>query len=121
MNFPHFSRRPAGRQGAGALWRPLLTLALAGPASLWAQTPIPPQDAQDTLSAAQASTPVPALLYRSVFTDLPKGVETDAQDWKAANAAVGQFRRGHLDLLKWERAQSGTPSPPKTEQPHANH
>ena len=25
-------------------------------------------------------------------------------DWKAANEAVGQFKRGHADLLKWEAA-----------------
>ncbi|HEY9095770.1 MAG TPA: hypothetical protein VIN35_08510, partial [Hydrogenophaga sp.] len=26
------------------------------------------------------------------------------QDWRAANDAVAQFKRGHIDLLKWERA-----------------
>lgn len=31
-------------------------------------------------------------------------------DWKAANAAVAQFPRGHADVLKWEKAQSATPS-----------
>lgn len=29
---------------------------------------------------------------------------TDEQLWRAANEAVGQFKRGHADLLKWEQA-----------------
>jgi hypothetical protein len=27
-----------------------------------------------------------------------------ASDWRSANDAVGEFKRGHIDLLKWERA-----------------
>ena len=27
-------------------------------------------------------------------------------DWKAANAAVAKFPRGHADVLKWEKAQA---------------
>jgi hypothetical protein len=27
-------------------------------------------------------------------------------DWKTANADVGRFPRGHVDLLKWEQAQA---------------
>ena len=55
--------------------------------------------------AADAASPVPRVLYRSVFADTPKGVETDALDWKSANAEVGQLTRGHVDILKWEAAQ----------------
>ena len=36
-------------------------------------------------------------------------------DWKAANAAVAQFPRGHADVLKWEKAQTtvaGKTTPP---------
>jgi hypothetical protein len=29
---------------------------------------------------------------------------TAASDWRNANDAVGEFKRGHIDLLKWERA-----------------
>ena len=50
--------------------------------------------------------PVPAVLYRSVFADTPQGVETGSLPWKDANAEVGQFTRGHIDILKWEAAQS---------------
>jgi hypothetical protein len=63
-------------------------------------------DPTPTLQASLASTPVPSAQYRSVFADLPRGVEDTQLDWKAANAAVGQFKRGHMDLLKWEREQA---------------
>ena len=36
-------------------------------------------------------------------------------DWKATNAAVAQFPRGHADVLKWEKAQAtaaGKTTPP---------
>lgn len=45
--------------------------------------------------------------YRSVFDGLPTGVEEDTVDWRKANADVGQFPRGHIDLLKWEEGQAG--------------
>jgi hypothetical protein len=62
-----------------------------------------------TLQASDATSPVPALPYRSVFADLPKGVEEGSTDWKAANQAVAQFPRGHIDLLQWEKAQAPKP------------
>jgi hypothetical protein len=62
-----------------------------------------------TLQASDAASPVPALQYRSVFADLPKGVEEGSGDWKAANKAVAQFPRGHIDLLQWERARAAKP------------
>jgi hypothetical protein len=53
------------------------------------------------------------MAYRSVFQDTPTGVEQEAQDWRKANAEVGRFPRGHIDLLKWEQAQpTGTPAVP---------
>ncbi|HQX59058.1 MAG TPA: hypothetical protein PLJ46_20210 [Burkholderiaceae bacterium] len=55
--------------------------------------------------ATDPASPVPTVSYRSVFTDTPKGVETGTLEWKAANAEVGQFARGHMDILKWEAAQ----------------
>ena len=32
------------------------------------------------------------------------GATPELQDWRAANEAVAQFKRGHIDLLKWERS-----------------
>jgi hypothetical protein len=73
-------------------------------------------------AAADAAAPVPALQYRSVFAGMPVGVEQETLDWRAANAEVGQFRNGHVDILKWEenrlRAQPGaTPSMPMQHAP----
>lgn len=62
-------------------------------------------------SASDLSVVVPAVPYRSVFTDTPRGVETDTLDWKAANTQVGQFLRGHIDILKWEAAQREATAP----------
>ncbi|WP_341906248.1 hypothetical protein [Polaromonas sp. YR568] len=94
------------------LSRPLMLLAaLAATSHVAAQmAPYPQVDPQPALQAADPATPVPATLYRSVFRDLPSGVEQDSVDWKKANADVGQFRRGHVDLLKWEQANSRNPA-----------
>ena len=61
---------------------------------------------------------VPAVLYRSVFVDTPKGVEMDELDWKKANADVGQFLRGHVDVLKWEEEQAKRRPAPAPAAPH---
>ncbi len=61
----------------------------------------------------------PSVLYRSVFADTPKGVETGSLDWRAANAEVGKNLRGHIDILKWEAAQAKAQSRNQpTIQPH---
>jgi hypothetical protein len=96
------------------LYRLVSAAVLASAATLSAQAQAPGSvrlDPTPTLQASQASTPVPAVAYRSVFADLPQGVENTVLDWKAANAAVGQFKRGHADLLKWEQEQARTPAP----------
>ena len=84
----HFS--PIGRSGL---------VLIAGLAS--AHTP---------LAWAQSSTDpaasVPAVVYRSVFHDTSLGVEQDKTDWRKANADVGRFTRGHIDILKQEEMES---------------
>ena len=57
-------------------------------------------------SATDPAVSAPAVSYRSVFTDTPKGVETENLDWRAANAEVGKNLRGHMDIVKWEAAQA---------------
>ena len=57
-------------------------------------------------NATNPAAPVPAVLYRSVFTDTPMGVETESLDWRIANAEVGKNLRGHMDILKSEAAQT---------------
>ena len=61
-----------------------------------------------TLAQAAVTDPsatVPPVAYQSVFNESPTGVETKSVDWKKANAEVGQFKRGHVDILKWEENQ----------------
>ena len=53
------------------------------------------------------AAPVPAVQYRSVFSPASGGVETREVDWRRANDDVGQFRRGHVDILKWESDHEG--------------
>lgn len=83
--------------------------------SIWARLalalPLASAAAAQTLpDAANPDAPVAPATYRSVFADTPVGVEREHSDWKKANAEVGQFRRGHVDLLKWE-AQHSPPGP----------
>ena len=78
----------------------LLVMALALPAAIQAQ-PVPPD------AAADPSAQVPPVVYRSVFGGASAGVETGTVDWRSANEAVGQFRRGHVDILKWESQHEG--------------
>lgn len=69
---------------------------------------------------ADPAAAVPAAEYRSVFDDVPKGVEEESVDWKKANGDVAQFPRGHADLLKWEEANPGAaPSPGAQPKPQA--
>jgi hypothetical protein len=82
--------------------------------------------AQD-LSMPQPADPaakVPAVSYRSVFADLPTGVEAGREDWKKANNEVGRFTRGHVDILKWEQQQAAPAAPaarPEAAPPAAAH
>lgn len=82
----------------------ILALAALAAASL-AQAQPP-----ETGTAADPTAQVPRPTDRPLLQDLPRGVETRQEDWKRANAGVGQFPRGHADLLKWEEAQR--PRPP---------
>lgn len=90
-------------------YRPLwLAASLLSASAFLAAQPVGSvqQDRQPTWQASQAATAVPPVAYLSALDGMPKGVESATQDWKAANANVGQFQRGHADLLKWEEAQT---------------
>lgn len=84
-----------------------MTSSLALACALWWQ----PSAAQmamlpEAASAAYPAAKVPAVSYRSVFKETSLGVEKDREDWRKANDSVGQFTRGHLDILKWEEQES---------------
>ncbi len=65
-------------------------------------------------AVTDSAATVPPVVYQSVFAGTPTGVEMESADWKKANAEVGQFKRGHVDILKWEEAQEKkAPVPPK--------
>ncbi len=59
--------------------------------------------------------PVLALGFAAIpWAVQAQGQESAAQDWRKANEAVGQFPRGHVDVLRWEQSQTPkatTPSP----------
>jgi hypothetical protein len=96
----------------------MAVLLSMGSAAALAQTaPYPQPDPEATERAANPATPVPAALYRPVFADLPAGIEQTSIDWKKANADVGQFKRGHADVLKWEQSQGRRPAAPAAQQP----
>ncbi|MES2976995.1 MAG: hypothetical protein V4731_01105 [Pseudomonadota bacterium] len=94
--------------------RALHRLMLGATAFMWlnsasAQLAAYPRiDPAPTARAADPKAPVPTPAYRSVLADLPTGVEEAKVDWRDANAAVAQFKRGHADILKWET--DSTPS-----------
>jgi hypothetical protein len=93
----------------------LAMLLPAGAACAQAPAPYPRLDPRPTEQAADPATPVPAALYSSAFSGLSTGVEPASDDWKKSNAAVGQFPRGHADLLKWEQARKVPPAAPAAE------
>jgi hypothetical protein len=76
-----------------------LAIAIAGTAMFAAMTAL----AQAAVTDPSAA--VPPVAYQSVFNESPTGVEIKSVDWKKANAEVGQFKRGHVDILKWEESQ----------------
>ena len=86
-------------------------LALAQGVTAGKNTPIATVPA--TASVTDPAATVPPVVYQSVFAGTPTGVEMESADWKKANAEVGQFKRGHVDILKWEEAQGKSPMAPK--------
>lgn len=85
--------------------------------SIFSSIAFAPLGASAQGAVTDPSAAVPPVVYQSVFNQSPTGVETKSIDWKKANAEVGQFKRGHVDILKWEEAQAkdkpgGKPSMP---------
>ena len=82
-------------------WGLVLGLCLAAQAA--AQPP--------TLSVADPQHPAAlpnAVLSSSPLSDpaLPASLDEAIRRWQAAHRAVGEFPRGHIDLLRWEQGQS---------------
>ena len=97
-------RAPFSFLSAGRLAR----LALLVPSLALAQNP--PLPAFDFSGAADGAAPPAPLVYQGV-APRPAGPtlpaqQLGAQDWRAANAAVARFARGHADIVGWEAAQA---------------
>ena len=91
------------------LWA-LAALCALGAAALHAQpvhnTTPGPATAPSPLNPSAPSLP---LVHQSLQ---PSGaIATDTADWRASNAAVAAFPRGHADVLRWEAGQA-TPQHP---------
>ncbi|MEG3002441.1 MAG: hypothetical protein RR855_18025 [Comamonas sp.] len=83
----------------------------------------PPSHSSHSGHATPADSTAPDWLQPSApsrplrYLPLPAsgGVEQASTAWPAANAAVGQFPRGHADVLQWEKSQAaaaqGTAAP----------
>ena len=108
--FAHSFRTPR-------LWA-LTALCALGAAALHAQTvhsttpgPANPPSPHDP------SAPRLPLVHQPLQ---PRGaIATDTADWRAANAAVAAFPRGHADVLRWEAAQATPQHPaPAATAPH---
>ena len=75
--------------------------------------------AEETAAAdpAAATAPLihPAPATPTALAELPTG-----QAWQDAHHAVGQFPRGHADIVVWEKQQGATPTlPPSSSHQHS--
>lgn len=104
-----------GSRGSGGSFTTCLPALL--PACALLALPMLASGALAQARVTDPTAPVPPVVYQSVFADTPKGVETQTIDWKKANAEVGQFKRGHVDILKWEEAQTQKPVPMQKQLP----
>ncbi|RQO83453.1 hypothetical protein DBV10_03780 [Acidovorax sp. FJL06] len=59
--------------------------------------------------AATAPLAHPAPPAPIALAELPTG-----QTWQGAHHAVGQFPRGHADIVAWEKQQGTAPTPPSS-------
>ena len=82
---------------------------------------LPPNVAAAAASVTDPGSTVSPVVYQSVFADTPTGVEMQSVDWKKANTEVGQFKRGHADILKWEESQPAIPGGAGTSRGTHNH
>lgn len=85
----------------------LLTPLIAVPPAL-AQSPHTHNTA-DAAEPGAATAPLihPAPPAPTALAELPTG-----HGWQDAHQAVGQFPRGHADIVAWEKQQGAAPTPP---------
>ncbi|MEY3488138.1 MAG: hypothetical protein RL075_2143 [Pseudomonadota bacterium] len=86
-----------------------LLVLIYSPATHAQHAAYPRANPQPALQAASPQAQVPLANYQSALRGLPQGVESQSTDWRSANDTVGQFKRGHIDLLKLENAPPAQP------------
>ncbi len=94
----------------------MLGIALvAAPHAAPAQVKAAPEAAiAKSRAAADPRQTVPELAYRSAFAASAAEVSLGSTDWREANVRVGQYKRGHVDILKQELAEPVLPATPAT-------
>ena len=98
----------------------LLVLLFNSPATHAQHAAYPRANPQPALQAANPLAQVPLANYQSALRGLPQGVDSQSTDWRSANDTVGQFKRGHIDLLKLENAPPAQPgAQPSLSQPRS--
>ena len=84
-----------------------LVAAIAAAASPLAFAQAAPSQASPPAQDNRVFSPsAPTLPLQHPPLTASSDIVTQPGDWKAANAAVAEFPRGHGDVLKWEKAQS---------------
>lgn len=100
----------------------LLVMAAASPLAVAQDTEASPPAATSQTENNRVfdpSAPTLALQHRPLPTS--GAIVAQPSDWKAANAAVGEFQRGHGDVLKWEKAQNAGPGKAANQVPATHH
>lgn len=96
-------------------------LAPLGLAALLATSPPIHAQADDGQASPQAPVALlpgaldpsaPQLPLRHTALAPSGAVSQEWADWREANAAVAEFPRGHMDILRWEAGQAGTSATP---------
>lgn len=100
---------------AHTLFSFMLAACTAAAVPAWAQ-------AQAIQPIATDPTAATAPVHRQSLLE-SGSLETAQTDWLKANDAVAEFPRGHVDILKWEAAQSrpASASAPVQPVPPGNH
>ena len=83
-----------------------------------------PLVAQTTASPALVTNPAaPSAPLQHPPLPTSGSLVSQPADWRAANAAVAEFPRGHADVVQWEKAQASgkAPATPGTHPPAPAH